>query len=67
MYCPYCEQGKIVKAIVKSSGELIFICEECDTVWASHEKISSHTGLVFSLYADVHNLESLWSELEVLQ
>ncbi len=47
MYCPYCEQGKIVKAIVKSSGELIFICEECDTVWASHEKISSHTGLFF--------------------
>ena len=66
MYCPYCEQGKIVKAIVKSSGELIFICEECDTVWASHEKISFHTGLVFSLYADVHNMESLWSELEVL-
>ena len=67
MYYPYCEQGKIKKAIIKSSGEMIFICEECDTVWASHEKISDTTGLVFSLYADAHNIKPLWSELELLQ
>ena len=67
MCCPYCYQGKIVKAVVKNSGEMIFICEECDTVWTSHEKISDATGLVFSLYADMHNMKPLWSELELLQ
>lgn len=65
MYCPYCNQGEIVKAIIKSTNEVICICDECDTVWTSHEKISDKTGMNFSLYANAHNLEQLWTELEL--
>lgn len=66
MCCLYCGQGVIVKAIVKKSGEIIYICNECDTVWTSHERISDTTGLGFDAYADAHNLEALWTELELL-
>lgn len=65
MYCPYCNQGKIYKAIIKSTNEIIFICDECDTVWTSNEKISDTTGIIFSLYANVCNFEPIWSELEL--
>lgn len=65
MYCPYCNQGKIVKAIIKSTGEIICICDECDTVWTSHERISDTTGMTFSFYANAHNFKPLWTELEL--
>ncbi len=66
MCCPYCGQGRIVKAIIKSSGEVIHICDECDMVWTSCEKITNNTSLIFSLYAAAHNLKPLWTELELL-
>lgn len=66
MCCPYCDQGNIIKAVIKGSGEQIYICSECDTVWTAQEIISDHTGLTFSLYAAAHGLKPLWSELELL-
>lgn len=66
MCCPYCDQGEIVKAIIKKSNKMIYICDECDTVWTSREKISDTTGLSFYLYANAHNLKPLWTELELL-
>ena len=66
MSCPYCDQGEILKALIKSSGEVIYICDECDTMWRSHDRISDTTGLAFHLFADVYNLKPLWSELELL-
>ena len=33
MICPYCEQGRVIKAKIKKNGRIINICEECDTVW----------------------------------
>lgn len=65
--CPYCDQGRIKEAIVKKTKELIYICEECDTVWATNETISDSTGIVFDLYAKTRGFAALWSELEILK
>lgn len=66
MNCPYCDQGEIVVAIVKSTNEKISICDECDTVWTALEKISDTTGVIFEIYANAHDLKPLWTELELL-
>lgn len=65
--CPYCDQGRIKEAIVKKTKELIYICEECDTVWASNEAVSDSTGIAFDLYAKGRGFAALWSELEILR
>lgn len=65
--CPYCDQGRIKEAIVKKTKELIYICEECDTVWAANEVVSDSTGIVFDLYAKARGFAALWSELEILK
>lgn len=65
MLCPYCEQGDIRKVMVKRSKEIIYICDECDTVWNSHESISNSTGIGFGLYADQRGFKPLWTELEI--
>ncbi len=64
MTCPYCGQGEIKKAIVKGTKEEIHICDECDTVWTSCERISDATGVIFEIYANAHNLKPYWTELD---
>ena len=44
--CPYCNQGRIVKVNTKKSNEIIYICEECDTVWGNYDDIFTKKGRV---------------------
>ena len=38
VYCPFCaHQGVIYKAIINKSGKVIFMCDECFTVWYTDE------------------------------
>ena len=32
MICPICEQGGILKVKNKKNGEILYICEECDSI-----------------------------------
>ena len=66
MICPYCNQGKIEKAKLKTNNIIIFICEECDTVWRDNEKISNNTGEGFDFFAEKLNINPVWDELELL-
>ena len=72
--CPYCEQGRVLKARLKtdisgySSSQIIYYCDECDTVWKENENISDHTGSNFSIIAKLLSIseELLWHDMEVL-
>ena len=33
--CPLCEQGSLIEAEVRATGEQISFCEECDSIWPS--------------------------------
>lgn len=66
MICPYCKQGDILKANVKINHQIIFICEECDTVWNENETISSQTGRAFENFANQLNIRALWDELGLI-
>lgn len=64
--CPYCGQGWLQKAMVKATKEIIFICDECDTVWDLGDQITNQTGIAFGTYAKDKKIKALWSELDFL-
>ena len=63
MICPYCEQGRVIKAKIKKNGRIINICEECDTVWKG--EIDLLTGISFEAFMKKQGYEGIWNELEV--
>lgn len=66
MLCPRCEQGNVVAARIKATGERIFVCQECEATWLSREEISSKRSLDFGTYMEEVGLKPLWDELVVL-
>ena len=72
--CPYCEQGRIIKARLKadisgcSDSQIIRYCEECDTVWREDEPVSDRTGSSLYLMAEKLSVseKTLWDQMEIL-
>ncbi len=70
MLCPYCDhQGMIVKAKLKVDDSIVFMCDECDTIWRESENISETTGKSSFLVAEELSvsLQTLFRELEFLR
>ena len=67
IWCQYCDQGYIRRALVKSTKEMIYICEECDTIWCTYEDIFKDRGIGYYLYADEKGFEPLWTELQLCE
>ncbi len=64
MICPFCEQGRIIRASVKKNGKTIFICEECDTVWV--DNISQDTVTNFDGFMSQYGISpALWEHIEI--
>lgn len=67
VYCPFCEgYGIIYKAKIKNTDSIIYICDECDTVWKNLE-IMEDNSLVFKDVLKEFGLQPLWSELEEVE
>jgi transposase-like protein len=66
MWCPRCNQGKVVKAKIIKNGNNLFICEECDATWKNKEQLEDNQFEDFSLYMESIGLRGVWSELEIL-
>lgn len=66
--CPYCgEYGRVLPAQIKSTGERIGICEECDTVWTEGEPIVDGTGQSSRAFAEGRRTPAFWMDLEYLE
>jgi uncharacterized protein (DUF983 family) len=62
--CPYCEQGDIAQAFLKSQPEIIFsYCGECDTVWLYPVIISNTTGMIFEEFMKSMRKTPDWQEI----
>ena len=61
--CPRCQQGEIIAAKIKQTGQHIFVCAECETTWFSHDQIGSTPFLDFGTYMKQLGLPPLWDEL----
>jgi len=61
---PCCDgQGDVVAARIKRTGEIIYLCDECDTLWHSIEDIQVSPGTNFTNYVKQFGLKGLWSEI----
>ena len=66
MWCPRCDQGKVVKAKICKNDNNIFICEECDATWKNKNEFDDNKFEDFSVYMEAIGLKGHWSELEIL-
>ncbi len=61
LLCPYCEgQGIIHTAVVKATGEDIYICGECDSVWFRDDRGETQVQ-PFEYYMEERGLKALVS------
>ncbi|MBA8904120.1 ribosomal protein L37AE/L43A [Phyllobacterium sp. P30BS-XVII] len=65
--CPRCRQGLVIPVKVKRTGEVIYLCEECEAVWFSPDTIDYATFNYFNLYMERLGLPDSWAELERIQ
>lgn len=38
-WCPNCDQGWVVPVRIKSTGQIVYVCEESEETWLSEEDI----------------------------
>ena len=62
MLCPLCNEGSICHAIVKKNNQIIYICEECDSVWMTSD-INEFDVITYQDYMTLRNLPVSWTEL----
>ncbi|URZ00187.1 hypothetical protein [Clostridium felsineum] len=62
-YCPFCDgQGVINKATIKGTEVVLYICDECDTVWKDMN-ITEDNCENFESVMDNLGRKALWAEL----
>ena len=63
IYCPFCDdQGVINKATIKGTEVILYICDECDTVWKDRDIIGYNCDN-FESVMNALGRKDLWSEL----
>ena len=68
MLCPRCDdQGGIVKARIIATGEVVYICGECDALWPNSVEFRMSNFVDFSTFVEPKGLQGLWSELELIE
>ncbi|NEZ50019.1 hypothetical protein FDB54_10395 [Clostridium botulinum] len=66
--CSVCEQYAIDKVKIKKDGEILYICEECDTVWKCEESIgNTNEGEDFGKYMIKKGLSPYWDEIKIIE
>jgi len=66
MLCPRCQQGDIANVKIKCTGELLYICQECEATWFSYAEIGNAPFVDFGTYMFKIGRRPLWSEVEVI-
>ncbi len=64
VYCPFCDgQGVINKVTIKGTEMILYICDECDTVWKDKD-ITEDNCHSFESIMNTLGRKALWSELK---
>lgn len=67
VYCPFCDgQGVINKVVIKGTEMILYICDECDTVW---KYIDITEGNCHNFESVMNSLgrKALWSEFSYVE
>jgi len=65
-FCRLCDgQGEVIRAKVIKTGQVIFICDECDVLCDHFHDVGSERCEGFEAFARRHGIQPLWTELEI--
>ncbi|MGE8310082.1 MAG: hypothetical protein ACN6QR_11125, partial [Pseudomonas protegens] len=67
MLCSECEQGEVTKVQVRATQEILYVCQECESLWLTAEVIGTEPFNSFTSYMEDLGLPPLWSSLYVLE
>lgn len=63
VYCPFCaHQGVIYKATINKNGNIIYICDECDTVWYT-EDIQEDNCVNYKKFMSDYGIGNIYDEI----
>ncbi|MFW0775488.1 hypothetical protein ACLRGI_20260 [Paenarthrobacter nitroguajacolicus] len=62
--CPMCEQGRVETYRVKATGEVLQLCDECDSTWDVGAELSATEFGFIEDFLKERGLDPLWAELE---
>lgn len=66
--CPFCDgQGVICQAEVRKIDLIIYICDECDTVWLNGDEMKEENCIAFDSFMHQHGLSPLWDEFACVE
>lgn len=65
MWCPRCDQGEVVTAMINNTGDTIYICKECEATWFSENDIGTGQFIDFGIHMKSLGIEPLWSEITI--
>jgi len=63
IWCPRCDQGWVVHAIIRADSTSLWICDECDAIWLSVDTIGQGKWIDFTEYMEERNLPGTWDQL----
>ena len=66
MICPRCNQGSILKVLIKELQVETFLCDECDTMWFKRIDIGNVPYIDFGIYMISKGLNSTWNEIIIV-
>ena len=64
--CPRCNQGWVLKVRHKKTGEIVWVCEECEALWNEAQPISIAEFTDFQTYFENKGQPIGWREVEML-
>ncbi|NMY71340.1 hypothetical protein [Pseudomonas sp. WS 5414] len=67
MLCPECEQGEVTKVQVRATQEILYVCQECESLWLTAEVMATEPFNCFTSYMEELGLPPRWSSLYVLE
>jgi len=66
--CPFCDgQGIVCRAHIEKLDRIIYICDECDTIWLERKDIKETSCNRFDNFMEQNGLLPLWSELSNIE
>lgn len=67
MWCPRCNQGEVVKAIINKTNEIIWLCEECEATWFAEADVGVKPFVDFGSHMKSMGLDPIWHEITILK
>jgi hypothetical protein len=66
MECPRCQQGNVQSYLLRFTGEVFQVCDECEASWLpSDVPTVDHVVQLFEIF-EHRGLPESWAELEVM-